>query len=114
MPLGPLDDLLAHQTSETFDHVATSDRNFYDRYYFNCHACSDELFLITGMGQFPNLGTTDVFVSVSLGPLHYVVRSSRELGVDRRDTTIGPFGVEVVEGLRVLHLWLDETEHDVA
>jgi len=114
MPLGPLDDLLAHQTPDTFDHVHTSDRNFYDRYYFNCHPCSDELFLITGMGQYPNLGTTDVFVAVSMGRMHYVVRASRELGVDRLDTTIGPFGVEVIEGLRRLRVWLEPTEHDVA
>ena len=32
---------------------ATSDRNFYDRYYFNCHPCSDELFLIMGHGPVP-------------------------------------------------------------
>ncbi len=34
MPISPMDEYLAHQTSETFDFVATSDRNFYDRYYF--------------------------------------------------------------------------------
>ncbi len=45
MSLTPLDDLLAHQTTETFDRVFTSDRNFYDRYYFNMHSSSDELFL---------------------------------------------------------------------
>ena len=39
--------------SDTFDHVVTSDRNFYDRYYFNMHASSDELFVITGLGQYP-------------------------------------------------------------
>ena len=64
MPISPMDEYLAHQTSETFDHVATSDRNFYDRFYFNCHPSSDELFLITGLGQYPNLGVTDAFVSV--------------------------------------------------
>ena len=42
MPLSPPDDLLAHQTTETFDRVFTSDRNFYDPYYFNMHASSDE------------------------------------------------------------------------
>jgi hypothetical protein len=35
MPLSPMDELLAHQTCDTFDHVFTSNRNFYDRYYFN-------------------------------------------------------------------------------
>ena len=59
MPISPADDLLAHQTTETFDYVFTSDRNFYDRHYFNMHASSDALFLVTGMGQYPNLGVTD-------------------------------------------------------
>ena len=64
MPLSRFDEYLAHQTSDTFDHVATSDRNFYDRYYFNMHASSDELFVIIGMGQYPNLGVTDAFITV--------------------------------------------------
>ncbi|MEE8581934.1 MAG: hypothetical protein V3T33_10135 [Myxococcota bacterium] len=114
MPLSPLDDLLAHQTTETFDYVFTSDRNFYDRYYFNMHASSDELFLVTGMGQYPNLGVTDAFVSISHGDTLYVVRASRELGSDRLDTSVGPFAVEVVEGLRTLKLRLDENEWGVA
>ncbi|UCE85681.1 MAG: hypothetical protein JSU66_15340 [Deltaproteobacteria bacterium] len=114
MPLSPLDDLLAHQTTETFDYVFTSDRNFYDRYYFNAHASSDELFLVAGMGQYPNLGVTDAFASISHGDTLYVVRASRELGSDRLDTTVGPFGVEVVEGLRTLRLRLDENEWGVA
>ena len=29
------DDYPVHQTSEYIAHTATSDRNFYDRYYFN-------------------------------------------------------------------------------
>jgi hypothetical protein len=104
MPISPMDEYLAHQTSDTFDHVHTSDRNFYDRHYFNCHASSDELFLITGMGQYPNLGVTDAFVCVSHGTQQYTVRASRELGADRLDTSVGPFDVEVVEGLRTLRL----------
>src|SRR4051794_11472408 len=83
MPLGPFDEYLAHQTSDTFDHVATSDRHFYDRYYFNLHASSDELFVITGLGQYPNLGVTDAFITVSVGTEQHTVRASRELGVDR-------------------------------
>ncbi len=110
MPLSPMDDLLAHQTPDTFDHVYTGDRNFYDRYYFNCHGCDDELFLITGMGQYPNLGVLDAFVAISHGNNHYVVRASREMGNDRLDTTVGPLGVEVIEGLRKLHLWCEPNE----
>ena len=114
MPISPMDEYLAHQTSETIDHVATSDRNFYDRYYFNCHPSSDELFLITGLGQYPNLGVTDAFVSVSVGDQHHVVRSSRELGHDRSDTSVGPLRVEIIEGLMKLRAICEPNEWGVA
>lgn len=114
MPISPMDEFLAHQTSETVDHVATSDRNFYDRYYFNCHPSSDELFLIAGLGQYPNLGVTDAFVSISHGDQHTVVRASRELGHDRFDTSVGPLRVEVVEGLRRLRVVCEPNEWGVA
>lgn len=104
MPISPMDEYLAHQTPDTFDHVASSDRNFYDRHYFNCHASSDELFLVTGMGQYPNLGVTDAFVCVSHGAHQYTVRASRELGADRLDTRVGPLSIEVIEGLRTLRV----------
>ena len=34
-PLSPLDDYPVHQIPEVMRHVGTSDRNFYDRYYFS-------------------------------------------------------------------------------
>ena len=110
MPLSRLDEFLAHQTSDTFDHVSTSDRNFYDRYYFNMHSSSDELFVITGLGQYPNLGVTDAFITVSIGTEQRTVRSSRELGSDRLDTSVGPLSVEVIEGLRTLRIRCDKNE----
>ena len=114
MPLSPMDEFLAHQTCDTFDHVFTSDRNFYDRYYFNLHSMSDEIFLITGMGQYPNLGTLDAFVSVSHGDTLHVVRASRELGHNRLNTTVGPFGVEVVEGLKKIRVWCEPNEWNLS
>ncbi len=114
MPISPMDEFLAHQTTDTFDHVFTSDRNFYDRYYFNLHPSSEELFLITGMGQYPNLGTTDAFVSVSHGDTIHVVRASRELGSDRLSSSVGPFRVEVLEGLKRLRLICEPNEWDVS
>ena len=35
--LSNLDDFPVHQVAEPMRHAATSDRNFYDRYYFNLH-----------------------------------------------------------------------------
>jgi hypothetical protein len=114
MPISPMDESLSHQTPETFDQVATSDRNFYDRYYFNLHPLSGELFLVFGMGQYPNLGTTDAFVCIVYKGVQHVLRCSRELGSDRGDTRVGPFGVEVLEGLKSLRVFCEENEHDIS
>jgi len=111
--LTPLDDYPIHQVAEVMRHVGTSDRNFYDRYYFNCHPCGPDLFLATGLGQYPNLGVVDAFAVVVMGGRHHVVRASRELGADRMDTSVGPFRVEVLEGLRRLRLVLAPNEWDL-
>jgi hypothetical protein len=103
--IGPADDYLIHQTHEPVRHVATSDRRFYDRYFFTGHQCSDALFFMIGIGSYPNLGVIDAFGSVALGDRQYTTRASRELGGDRMDTSaIGPFHVEVIEGLRKLRV----------
>jgi len=111
--LSSMDDYPLHQVAETIRHVGTSDRNFYDRYYFNLHACSDELFMVMGLGQYPNLGVQDAFAVVRRGTKHRVVRASRPLG-DRMDTTVGPFRVEVVEGLRKLRFLIEDNEHGIS
>ncbi len=107
------DEYPIHQSPLPIRQVGTSDRNFYDRYYFNCHSCSDELFLVLGMGQYPNLGTQDAFATVRLGAAHHVVRASRLLD-DRTDTSVGPFRLEIIEPLRKLRFVLEPTEHDIA
>lgn len=108
--LSPLDDYPVHQTAAPIREVATSDRNFYDRYYFNCGSHSGETFLVFGLGQYPNLGTADAFALLRRGSEHRVVRASQELGPDRLDTTVGPFRVEVLEGLRKLRFVLEPND----
>lgn len=110
--LSSMDDHPLHQIAETIRHVGTSDRNFYDRYYFMLHSCSDELLMVMGLGQYPNLGVQDAFAVVRRGRQHRVVRASRVLG-DRADTSVGPFRVEVLEGLRRLRFVLERNEHGI-
>jgi hypothetical protein len=111
--LSAMDDYPLHQVSEVIRHAGTSDRNFYDRYYFNLHASSDELFMVMGMGQYPNLAVQDAFAVVRRGDRHLVVRASRELG-DRMDTSVGPFRIEVLEPLRRVRFVLAPGEHALA
>ncbi|MDA8356220.1 MAG: hypothetical protein M0Z95_08005 [Actinomycetota bacterium] len=107
MSLSQWDDFPVHQAPELIRHPATSDRNFYDRYYFNMHPCAGDWFAIFGFGQYPNLGVVDAFVDVRRGGSQYIVRASAPLG-DRRDTSVGPFLVEVVEPLQTLRIAVDE------
>ncbi|MEV0945281.1 hypothetical protein [Rhodococcus sp. NPDC049939] len=114
-PLSPMDDYPIHQAAEPIRRVATSDRNFYDRYYFNCYPSADpDLFLIVGLGQYPNLGVTDAFAVLRRGNDHIVVRGSTALGNDRADTTVGPFRVEILEGLTRLRVVLAPGEYDLS
>ncbi|WP_137723156.1 hypothetical protein [Prescottella subtropica] len=111
--LSPMDDFPVHQIAEPIRHVGTSDRNFYDRYYFNCHPGLDydgqPLFLIVGLGQYPNLGVTDGFAVLRRGDDHIVARASKALGNDRMDVSVGPLRIEVIEGLHRLRVVLDPT-----
>jgi hypothetical protein len=114
MPISPLDEFLVHQIPDPIDSVSTDNPHFYDRYYFNLHSSSDELFLVTGLGQYPNLGVTDAFASISHGDTQYTVRASRPLGSNRLDTGIGPLQITVVEGLRSLRVVCEPNEWGVA
>lgn len=113
--LSPMDDYPLHQIADVMRFVGTSDRNFYDRYYFNMHASSDDLFMVMGMGQYPTLGVQDSFAVVRRKDKHHVVRASRELGDDRMDTSVGPLRVEVIKGLEKVRFIVEESpEHPIA
>src|SRR5580698_3538471 len=113
MVLSNFDDFPVHQSPEFIRHPGTSDRNFYDRYYFNLHPCSGEWFAIFGFGQYPNLGVVDAFIDVRRGDSQHIVRASKPLG-DRGDLSVGPFLIEVLEPLKRLRFVVAETEHTVA
>jgi hypothetical protein len=107
--LSSWDDYPVHQASEFIAHPATSDRNFYDRYYFNMHPGSDEWFAIFGLGQYPNLGVVDAFVDVRRGGSQHIVRTSAPLQ-DRGDIAVGPLRIEVLEPLRRLRVVVEPAE----
>lgn len=114
MSLSPGDDYPIHQAAEVLRHPATSDKNFYDRYYFMLTSSSDELMMIMGFGQYPNLSVQDAFGLFRRGTTHKVVRASRTLGADRMDTTVGPFRIEVIEGLEKVRYVLEPNEHGLS
>lgn len=111
--LSSADELPVHQTAEVIRHVATSDRNFYDRYYFCAFPRSGGAMVVIGMGVYPNLGVHDGFVAVATGGRQRVVRASRPL-LDRTDLAVGPLGIEVLEPLHQLRVTCAGADHQVS
>lgn len=115
--IGPLDEYPIHQVGRPMAWAGTSDRNFYDRCYFNAHDRSGEIFVIAGLGFYPNLGTKDAFVLVARAGERGGTQTAVHLGdacdpsgSDRLDQQVGNFRIEVVEPLRRLRVVLEETE----
>jgi hypothetical protein len=106
MPV-PLDEYPVHQVPLSMRHMATSDRNSYDRCYFNAHDRSGQVFLVTGMGVYPNLGVIDAYATVRVGDTQYTVRASDALGDDRMIQRVGPYHIEVLEPLERIRVVCD-------
>lgn len=103
MTISPADDFMIHQTPDPIRWAGTSDRRFYDRHFITGHSRDGRVAFLCGIGLYPNLGVIDCFASVSLGDTQYTTRASRELGSDRMNyRDIGPFSLEIIEGLRAL------------
>lgn len=114
MPPIPVDEYPLHQAPLSLAYPASSDRNFYDRCYLNAHDRSGEVFLVTGLGVYPNLGVIDAFACVRRGDRQHVIRTSDALGDDRMDQSVGPYRLEVVKPLEELRLICDGDDHGVA
>jgi hypothetical protein len=108
-----LDEYPIHQTPLPLARVATSDRNFYDRCYLNAHPRSGDLFLITGLGTYPNLGVIDAYALVRKGDVQYSVKFSDALETRGLDQRVGPYRIEVVEPLRRVRVICDAAEQGV-
>ena len=108
--LSPLDEYPIHQLPLPIAWVGSSDRNFYDRCYFNAHDRSGDIFLITGLGYYPNLGTKDAFVLIRRGDEQTAIHLGDGIDHDRLDQRVGNYRLEVVEPLQELRIVLEETE----
>lgn len=111
--IGPLDEFPIHQVGRPVAWAGTSDRHFYDRCYLNAHDRSGEIFVIAGLGFYPNLGTKDAFVLVARDGTQTAVHLGDACdpnGGDRLDQQVGNFRIEVVEPLRRLRVIMEETQ----
>jgi hypothetical protein len=106
MVLSRGDDYPIHQTPDPVAFSGT-DRNFYDRYFFNGYAPDGSSFFAAAFGVYPHLDVADAHFCTVRGGVQHCLHASRKLGMERMELACGPIRIEVVEPLQSLRLIID-------
>jgi hypothetical protein len=100
------DDYPIHQTPEPAAFAGT-DRNFYDRYFFNGTNADGSEFFALAFGIYPNINIADAHFAVLRGGTQHNLHASRVLHMERMDLRVGPIAIDVLEPLQRLRLRID-------
>jgi|TARA_B110000438_G_scaffold301184_1_gene355433 hypothetical protein len=112
--LNKLDDYPIHQTPEPIAHAASTDRNVYDRTWFNGYAVDGSYYFGIGMAVYPHRGVLDcAFSVVQPGQRQHCFYGSRRAPIERTDMQVGPFRIEVIEPLRRTRVILEPNDSGI-
>ena len=106
------DDYPIHQISKPVAETGT-ERNFYDRYFFNGYSKDEDIYFGAVLCVYPNLNIMDGSFTLAYEGKQYNSRVSRYLNLERLDTKVGPLSVEVIEPLNRLKVTLADVENDL-
>ncbi len=112
--LNKLDDFPVHQTPEPLAHPATSDRNVYDRTWFNGYAADGSFYFGIGMAVYPHRGVLDcAFSVVEADGRQHCFYGSRRAPTERTEMAVGPFRIEVIEPMRRARVVLEDNDSGI-
>lgn len=100
------DEYPIHQTPEPVAFAGT-DRNFYDRYFFNLYLPGSDVFCAVAFGIYPNLNIADAHIAVLTRGTQHCLHASRVLDMERMDLRVGPIAIDIVAPLRQLRVRAD-------
>jgi hypothetical protein len=103
MVLSRGDDYPIHQTPDPVAFAGT-DRNFYDRYFFNGYAPDGSNFFAAAFGIYPHLDVADAHFCIVRDGVQHCLHASRKLGMERMEMACGPIRIEVLEPLQSLRV----------
>lgn len=110
------DDLIGHQAPAPFaQRAGNGDARFTERYWYTLHPISGTvdgmpMILDIGMGYYPNKGVMDVFAGITVGRRQHNFRASRALGATPLNAGAGPLRIQVLEGMKLHRLTLEDNE----
>ena len=111
--LSIFDDYPIHQTAESLAVPVSSDRNVYDRYWFNGYERDGGFYFGVGMGTYPHRGIIDCGLSLVHDGIQYAFHGSARAEQERGSTRCGPFRIEVLEPMRSCRVVLEPNETGV-
>jgi hypothetical protein len=106
MALSRGDDYPIHQTPDPVAYAGT-DRNFYDRYFFNGYAPDGSGFFAAAFGVYPHLDVVDAHFCVVRDGVQHCLHASARLGMERMALACGPIRIEILEPLQSLRVIVD-------
>jgi hypothetical protein len=113
--LNRLDDYPIHQTPLPLAYPATSDRNVYDRTWFNGYAADASWYFGIGMAIYPHRGILDcAFSVVERGGRQHCFYASRRAPKERTEMAAGPMRIEVLEPLRRTRVVIEDNDSGIA
>ena len=107
------DDYLIHQAATPISQPSVTDRNFYDRYWFNGYDDAGELYFGIGFGRYPHRLVQDGHLSIVIDDVQHSFHVSGRLPEDPKDSTMGPMRVEVIEPMRVTRVVVASNETEI-
>lgn len=112
--LSRFDDYPIHQTSEPIAVPATTDRNAYDRYWWNGYTADGEFYFGIGAALYPNLGIMDCGFSIVRDGEQHAFHASRRAPREPSRVEVGPFRIEILEPLKSLRVVLEANDTGIS
>jgi hypothetical protein len=115
MVLTHADDYPVHQTAEPIAHAGT-DRNFYDRYFFNGYPLDggDDRMFAVAFGVYPQLNIADASFCWLANGRQINLHASRWLDMERMALEVGPIRIAVEEPLQRLRISVAAPDQGIA
>lgn len=110
------DEYPIHQTPEPVAYAGT-DRNFYDRFFFNGYAADKggkDIFFAAAMGVYPYLNVKDAAFCLVLDGVQHNLRASAHLNMERMDICVGPVSISILKPLEQIGISVSDNEHGLS
>ena len=105
------DDYPIHQAIAPIAIPSTTDRNFYDRYWFNGLDPNSGYIFEIGIGIYPNRHIMDAHFSMSYNGKQFSYHASQRLNPNRTPIKIGPMTLNIDEPMKELTFSLTDPEN---